>query len=115
MRRSVKIGILAVALVLAAGLILVLSPATRRKVKSVLTSSRDAATQNPAISLTAASASLAGSNGSCDDCIDACIQSYGLTQQVMSHCDEICYDECHPKTGGGKNTTKKYKYKLKPH
>ena len=117
MSRSVKIGIPAIGLVLAAALVLALSPLSRNKVRSVL--STPTSPHPLSQSMSGASfnvvAAIGGSNATCDKCMDDCLKRSDNNLTYVSGCSEICYDECNPNPKGGANKNgKKYKYKLRP-
>ena|ERR1700738_2569836 len=114
MSRIVKISILAIGLGLAATLVLVLSPLSLNKVRSVLSTPSSPNPLSQAMSGASLNvvAAMGGANAGCDKCVDDCLKRSDNNLTYVSGCSDICYDECNPKGGGNKNG-KKYKYKLK--
>ncbi len=116
MKRSVKISILVIGVVLGAALVLAFY-LSLNKIRSVLaTSAPNPATQT-AVSSAApkavATPNAGAANAACEKCVDACVRSQNGDLSTLRGCEELCYDECHP--GGGTKTSRpKLKHKLRP-
>lgn len=116
MRRSVKTGILLVALVLMAvcGLFFL-----RTKIRSALSTGSLPKPEPPAAVAAASPKPATGvphtGNAGCDKCMDDCVARYNGDLSTVSGCADLCYDKCEgSRNGGGRTGRPKLKHKERP-